>query len=67
MHNTTDYFSQAWVNKILFFLDMFQSDEFFLMLFNLILHMAEEQSQLKNINQTPYYVKLGQISFIHNQ
>jgi hypothetical protein len=29
--------------------------------------MAEEQSQLKNINQTPYYVKLGQISFIHNQ
>jgi hypothetical protein len=47
MSDITDYFSQAWVNKMPFFSDVFPRDEFLLLFWNLHFAHAEGQGKLK--------------------
>jgi hypothetical protein len=47
MSDITDYFSQAWVNKMPFFSNVFPRDEFLLLFWNLHFAHAEGQGKLK--------------------
>jgi hypothetical protein len=46
-NDDTAYFSQAWVNKMPFFSDVFPRDEFLLLFWNLHFAHAEGQGKLK--------------------
>jgi hypothetical protein len=47
MSDITDYFSQAWVNKMPFFSDVFPRNEFLLFFWNLHFAHAEGQGKFK--------------------
>jgi hypothetical protein len=47
MSDITDYFSQAWVNKMPFFSDVFPRNEFLLLFWNLHFAHAEGQGKFK--------------------
>jgi hypothetical protein len=46
MSDITDYFSQVWVNRIPFFSDVFQRDEFLILSWDLHFEHNERQGKL---------------------